>query len=800
MGRKSEKQRAKQSKQKLAEKRKARINREKRAKLLRKKRKDRGSMKIVGGHSTPLMQNFGFENPFFGLDSDRRKDFAKLFGKDIDEKFQQNLKEFQIAIRNHDPIELLCTIAVYCSFKGIGPDTDHTDEGHYPQALIEAVQSLCLMVPEEKFGNFPILHGHMFELLDLAKDCSKQFGLRRIAELANVPEEQHSVLMAIEGARMQTQMLRNWGYPQHMRKISGDLFAPLSSAIEGVLGVSPMQLQLLFDGLTKLVNDRVFEYLKKMGPAFAQKDFRTTVRKFCELSETSASKADEIYNFLKSQPGSKQQKRFFLISFFHQFFPSLFTVSPEDCSQVLSGSVSAEQAKTVLKKLSFRFGDLSDANPEHLLMQSPIQKRPFIEFDEEEFILPIPGMLNSFYVEILESIIYSDKKLKKRYHKRRAEYLEDEIESLASTAFPNCLLRTGTKWTDKSSGKRYENDCLVVCGPLALVFEAKSERVDDVAKRGGTNTLKGVYDSLISEPAEQATRLARLLEDGEEVTTFETDDGGEYELDLSTIRKAICVSVTLDTFPATSLCWQQMLEAGLVSNEARPSISMDLSDLLVTLDVLDTPAVCAHYFWRRSEWEQNMKYFGDEGDLLVYYLSEGLPVLQNDDGEHLDGLMIYGNSAQLHRYYMAEWSEPDNVPAKPMRILTDWFKSILDKVVSSERQDKWDVACVLLDLSYERQVEFEKQFQQSIAAVKKEGNYCGREAVTTWANHTESLGAVIALAYDNLPNKERNDLAADIAGQTQAEADAIRVVVLGKNVAHEHWPYDFLAFAGSRNF
>lgn len=54
--------------------------------------------------------------------------------------------------------------------------------------------------------------------------------------------------------------------------------------------------------------------------------------------------------------------------------------------------------------------------------------------------------------------------------------------------------------------------------------------------------------------------------------------------------------------------------------------------------------------------------------------------------------------------------------------------------------------------------------------------------------------------YDNLPTKKRNDLAADIAGQTQAESDAVRVVVLGKNVAHEHWPYDFLAYAGSRNF
>jgi len=70
-------------------------------------------------------------------------------------------------------------------------------------------------------------------------------------------------------------------------------------------------------------------------------------------------------------------------------------------------------------------------------------------------------------------------------------------------------------WTDEKDGREYENDCLVVCGPLALVVEAKSESVDDVAKRGGVKTLSGHYKTLVDEPARQATRLADLLEVGQ---------------------------------------------------------------------------------------------------------------------------------------------------------------------------------------------------------------------------------------------------------------------------------------------
>lgn len=497
---------------------------------------------------------------------------------------------------------------------------------------------------------------------------------------------------------------------------------------------------------------------------------------------------------MHSRPGSIDDKRFFLLSYFHQFLPDLFTFTAEHCAASLADGTSVTQLQRVLDDLSFRFGDLAGENPEHLMMQSKIRTRPMIAVDEGTYFVPILGLFNSFFVEIIESWLRTHPDLKDRYHRRRASYLEDSLNSLLVASFPGSIIHTGITWTDQSNGKTYENDCLVVCGPLAIVFEAKSERVDDVAKRGGIRTLEDHYETLVSEPAEQATRLAKLLEEGAGVTHFRTTSGGEFDLNLSSIRRALCVSVTLDWFPAATLCWKQLLEGDLVSRDARPAINVSLADLLVVLEVLESPARRLHYFWRRAEWESTVEYVGDEEDLLVYYLSGGLAILRKEDGSPIDGMMLYGNSQELHRYYMAEWMESEDLPPRPRRILSDWWSSIIGRIELIDQPHRWDIACVLLDLDYEGQVEFERQFDDVVQTVSREGNDCGKNGLITYAHHTESVGAIVGFAYKSLSTQERNARAVDLAAQARRDAGAERVVVIGRDVQRLGQPYDFVAY------
>jgi hypothetical protein len=192
---------------------------------------------IPDGYSTPLMKNFAFENPFFGMTEEQRCEFAKSFGASVAKKFDEGLGQLVDAVKKHDPVELLATSAFYCLFKGVGPDTDFTDEGPYQQAIIEVLQSICLQHADDEFGSLPMLHPYLFRILDLSKECSKDFALRRFSALAEVDPDKRAVLMAIEGARLHTQMMRNWGYPQHMRKITHELLEPFEDEVHAQIGI-----------------------------------------------------------------------------------------------------------------------------------------------------------------------------------------------------------------------------------------------------------------------------------------------------------------------------------------------------------------------------------------------------------------------------------------------------------------------------------------------------------------------------------------------------------------------------------
>ena len=92
--------------------------------------------------------------------------------------------------------------------------------------------------------------------------------------------------------------------------------------------------------------------------------------------------------------------------------------------------------------------------------------------------MPICGLVNGFFLELVESWIkpYADLE-QGDYHVGRAAYLEGALKKMLAESFPGCDVRSGTTWTGSDDyGQTDENDCLVVCGPLALVFKSEIEQ------------------------------------------------------------------------------------------------------------------------------------------------------------------------------------------------------------------------------------------------------------------------------------------------------------------------------------
>jgi hypothetical protein len=250
---------------------------------------------------------------------------------------------------------------------------------------------------------------------------------RRFTDFATADEGERFFLTMSEAARMHTQVWRNWGFPQHMREIILDLFGPLDEQIQSLLGLSAKVFMSLADGLAEISCQKAMDYFRKVRIFFRHNDIRNVVREFCNVTGTSLDDMEHICEVLRQYGGNVRDKKIFLTSFLHSTLPSLFTFTLDDCLSLVQTGVQRERLKSLLNSCSFEFGDLRDDNAEHLIMQSKIQTKPLIRVAEETYFLPVSGLFNSFFVQIMESLIWNDHKLKAAYHDRRAQYLEESL-------------------------------------------------------------------------------------------------------------------------------------------------------------------------------------------------------------------------------------------------------------------------------------------------------------------------------------------------------------------------------------
>jgi hypothetical protein len=220
---------------------------------------------------------------------------------------------------------------------------------------------------------------------------------------------------------------------------------------------------------------------------------------------------------------------------------------------------------------------------------------------------------------------------------------------------------------------------------------------------------------------------------------------------------------------------------------------MSITDLEVLCEVLDSPAIRLHYFTKRTTWECTMAYVGDEEDLLVYYLSEGLVRPEEYALENAMPLWMYGLSDQLHNYYMAEWCGMGASAEKPRRHLTKWWRSLLERIEALRAADRWRIACALLDFPYREQQAFESQLEAIVNNVRREGNDCGENGLVC-AAPDRSEAVVVGFAYRNMDFDERNDRAEDLAIKARESTGACEVVVIGIDTDIPSKSYDSLRF------
>ena len=179
------------------------------------------------------------------------------------------------------------------------------------------------------------------------------------------------------------------------------------------------------------------------------------------------------------------------------------------------------------ERISYRPGELASTNVEHLFLNNPIWRRPMVSLDDNTFFLPTPSLIYSFPLEIFEPFMPPASDLGRAYSQARSSYLEAAIQDHISSAMPSARTYRGVIWDEPKSGTTYENDVVAIIGNTIFLFEAKSGRLDEVARRGGELSLARNFRELFIDPGVQAARLERYLNTKGRSAELRVKDTGE---------------------------------------------------------------------------------------------------------------------------------------------------------------------------------------------------------------------------------------------------------------------------------
>jgi hypothetical protein len=277
------------------------------------------------------------------------------------------------------------------------------------------------------------------------------------------------------------------------------------------------------------------------------------------------------------------------------------------------------------EKVAIRPGELADANPEHFFMNNPIWRRPFVALDEDRLLLPLPGLLYGFPFLIFESFVSGKQVLEKAYSEARSALLEETIRFHVASAMPSAKTYRNVAWRDDASGVLYENDVIASIGNTIFLFEAKSGRLDDVARRGGEQSLLRNFKELFVAPGEQARRLENYINtSGKDARLWLKETGEAVSLDLDKPKVVHKFSICIEHFASLTSAKHNLKALGAVRDDDAWAPVLSIGELMLIWRYLDTEISFFHYLTRRATLEDLLDFEGDEQDILSMYLINGL--------------------------------------------------------------------------------------------------------------------------------------------------------------------------------
>lgn len=762
----------------------------------RKRKKKKKNNKIKKKNYKPyevVKQEFvRFENPFpEDIPFEQRLKIIIEIGNKSKEEYEKEYENLIGYFKEYDSIYLCSFCAYYFGKHQEGIDREAIDGFlDFPPFYLEILQCVALMT-EQVISAKP-LNEKITDFKSTIKNLNKSQSASylKLAENASNQEDISAIMLRTE-MMVHTLAVRNWAYVHQMDEITLELSNLVESVFKDSIGFMPSHLLDLLSGIVELNENKLNNHLKITRSFIIPKKYDDVFAKYEEafphVAKTNATQREEIWTRLGKN--IKNLKAMFL-AHSDYFLSDVYSHSITEVSNYLSNEISENEISNILDKLSYQFGELSEKNRDFIFLDNPVHTKPFIKTDEEKYFSVIPHMFSHIALDILESFIAENSKIKKQYLSAKGKYLEEKVESLMRKSFPKAHIFKGSLWQWNDDDKLYENDLIVIIEEFAIIIECKSGTISPPAKRGAPERLFKTMRELVVEPSEQAIRFQNFLKENPKLHKLKTKSGTVNNIDSSKIRFYVPLGVTLSNLGSIGCNLKKLISANIISyklSELAPSISY--TDLEIIFDILTTQAEKIHYLSRRREFEAHVNFQGDEMDLFGFYLDNGFNIgdTEFDENIHIDLTL---KSKELDPYFIGKHR---NVKVeKPTLQKTEYWSDLLLKIESSSKN--WLVSSfILLNQPKEDQIEYEKKLKQLMGMVindecEKKHNYLFMHFGPERRKYI-----LVGYPYKDTDKETRDGIINEIVGQIEEEKNIKGYLIIGYNLNSSNYPYSVLA-------
>lgn len=332
----------------------------------------------------------------------------------------------------------------------------------------------------------------------------------------------------------------------------------------------------------------------------------------------------QLYDVLKSIKDIQHIKRNFLLSQEfknnsnkHQYeFLSIFTFSIQDL--IIKTKLHAKIISLILadfciknEKVNSSFSHFSDIN------QSIFY--PIIQLSNDEFVLlQYYNLCEAFYEKPSHEML-QDCNYKREASKNRGDFLEGLLLAQLSKVFPqtnlfpNCVL-----WQNKKK-MIGEIDLLITYANKTMIFQAKSKRLTNEAKKGNKDSLSADFKESITASYNQAFRCAKSLMNDQHKLTDKFGNSINLERNF---EKIFIFCVVSDYYPLLAHQIRHFLK--YEQNEIiKAPIGMEIFSLDIACEFLNNPLLFLDYLTQREKNCEKL-IFDQEYGVLGCYLEYGL--------------------------------------------------------------------------------------------------------------------------------------------------------------------------------